>query len=324
MNWTRKSRSSKSVPKNKGDESKAWEEGSQTVSVYDFLYRDTQRIDLLLAQFEGVGTPRERTRVEEESDSTSKGRERQTRGSGGVSATAPVIKGAISAAVEGKTARSTQRSKRSSGSITYDQNTINTLTLLDNLNNNSMIQRDVTKAGIGQVVLVSGKLSLFDYSLFEKVYQIERFRTAFSGYMKKEVLKNAGDREKEDEIKLFVDVAGVLNPLFRFYLKSKDIQVYGNLNKSDFTSSTEALLTNHKGLDVGDWHVLGTLDRSPQEPKMYEVGMNPIDIILRMYQDAVYRMFGGGDGFYALTPLMIFREVEPISSNPGSDTESRE
>ena len=316
MHWKKKSRNLKSMPKNKGDESKTWEEDLQAVSVYDFLYRDTQRIDLLLAQFEGVGTPREHTRVAEESKSSSK--DEQKRRSVGYSSFVPWEK---------KNSELSRGGTRSSGSVTYDQSTINTLTLLDHLYSNSMIQRDVTKAGIGQIVLTSGILSVFDYSLFESIYKIKAFRSFFRSLMDSSYTDNPEIRKmmpKEEYISLTAETAR-FNRSLRFYLASERHLFCGSMDKDGFAPSPESLLMDYRNYSLGEWFLLGTLDQRPQEEEQSKDSPpNPITGLIQIYHAYVHNALGKPEDAYALTPLMIFREVKPIPPDPDSDAESRE
>src|SRR5436305_1846102 len=107
-------------------------------SVYDFLYVDARRIAVFLSQFEQYGHLTSLTRTVSETSSAS----------GGVSVVAAKL--------------DTAASEQSSQTRQFDPQWLVPLAFLDKADQRGMIVRDLGDARIGQLVLISGRLAMFD------------------------------------------------------------------------------------------------------------------------------------------------------------------
>jgi hypothetical protein len=128
------------------------QEEPRSDSVLDFLYHDARRVGSFLAQFDDAGHLQGLT----ESETVAKRVKRSWKLS--VGGSIPEAGASGEAAIE--------RGPAEGGSKTnervYDPFWTNALTLLDYLEVNGLIQRDIWQARIGQFVLVKGNLIVLD------------------------------------------------------------------------------------------------------------------------------------------------------------------
>ena len=322
------------MPKLKKKESEEWKEGS----VYDFLYQDTSRIGLFLAQMEGIGEPREHTKSETVSASDTEEETKQLSFKG--TAEGSVKAGAGIAGVEGSVrgnvdasegeGSSSGETRGSSNTVVYDPKAINTLKLLKHLRDRSMIQCDVTKARVGQIISVRGMLSYVDYSPFDKLLQLEYWKKTFLEAMGRHYDENSKKYpfppSKPTFISAMTETALTLKSFSGFLLAAGDgVGLFGVADKSSFTSPPEHLRLVHRSPALGNWAMIGTLDgerRRKNRPHVYLD--NPITALVNRYYDTADTAFGVHEASYIVTPLMIFREVKPASSNSDSGTAGKE
>jgi hypothetical protein len=118
-------------------------------SVYDFLYVDARRIAVFLSQFNQYGHLTLLTRAASETSSTS----------GGVNVVAAKL--------------DTGASEQTSQTRQFDPQWLAPLSFLDQANERGMIFRDLVQARIGQLVLVSGRLAMFDLGVMRDAWNLK-------------------------------------------------------------------------------------------------------------------------------------------------------
>nr|VFJ88522.1 MAG: hypothetical protein BECKLFY1418B_GA0070995_101051 [Candidatus Kentron sp. LFY] len=132
-------------------------------SVFDFLYHDVDRINSFLSQFNDAGYLQGLT----EQKSFSSGESSGTSGHG--KADVLIAKGG------GNIHRDRYHKGGEFSEKSYNPLWSNSLTLLDYLTERNMIVRELENAAIGQFVLLSGSLKIFDASIFKRIIRIGNY-----------------------------------------------------------------------------------------------------------------------------------------------------
>lgn len=128
--------------------------------VLDFLYYDSRRIGLFNSQFfpDGVLQQVEKTDSRTKTTSDSSGR--------------TIAIGPRALSRKGNRENETQETGSDSSKLTYDPLWANALTFLDSLEERNLIRRDLRRARIGQLLLVSGRLTILDMGLLKPIWQV--------------------------------------------------------------------------------------------------------------------------------------------------------
>ena len=295
-----------------------WQADSQADpdSVYEFLYRNTKRIDLLLAQFEGVGSPKEHTYKEgrEHADSEKEGSKAELKAGFGVG---PLASVEVKAGADSGDS-SVEKTDKSWATV-YDQDSINTLRLFDHLRERRMIQEDPEKARIGQLILYSGSLALYDYSLFHRMLETPTWRSKFEEGMRKfHASHGSKGTEASDIISTVSDTLKSVPDYLGFILRSGDISLSGSLNRGDIGKSMQSILVTYQSESVGNWNMIGFLDEIPVKnlPEEMNFQGNIITVLLKTFHHQFFSLAGRPNESYAVTPLMIYRKANPPQEGP--------
>jgi hypothetical protein len=130
-------------------------------SVFDFLYCDSRRIGLFLAQFDDSGLLEKVIQRE----SASRGIKRSLELSVGGGAMLAGTGGSGSLGIKrGPSEEGSEASER-----VYNPLWANTITFLDCLAERDLIADDITRAGIGQFVKISGILKVIDLTIIKRM-----------------------------------------------------------------------------------------------------------------------------------------------------------
>jgi hypothetical protein len=120
-------------------------------SIFDLIYVDHARVAVFLSQFGRFGNLTDQTRSVRETY--------QKTLSGGIEATV-------------RASRETEQSAVEELQRHFDPQWLLPFTLLDQLEERRLISRDITKASLGQFVLCSGSLSILDFSILKKIWEL--------------------------------------------------------------------------------------------------------------------------------------------------------
>lgn len=309
----------------------------QSGSVYDFLYYDERRIGSFLSQFDTLGVP---TRVSvSESIQKARGRAFKFGASGGVNgvgnASVNVERGpAVTAG-----AQSEQRD--------YDPFWANGLALLDYLETNNFLCRDLPSARIGQFVVISGALMIMDLTLFKGIWSLPAVRNAVlksavaDGVPEPAPPDHRSRRERRDErrgtatpqnseLENVIDGAlalvGMLPHTVQARLAVDDIgtAVWTSLREEGLIVSGSDLTLKHGAAIAGKWSTLGILDAFPDvdaEGNLTQSGIDsalsiaalgdsPFELLMSQVIPHFRPMLGRPHKAHGITPLIIFREIE--------------
>lgn len=295
-------------------------------SVFDFIYHDGRRVASFLAQFEPSGNL---TQV-------SKGKHiEQVRGDTQKlegSASIPGIAKAIMASSDEVKSRQQDDMMR-----VYDPMWSNARALLDLLDERGMIQRDITAARLGQMVLISGALDIYDLKIMSGIWQLPTIKKlmaagvpkgpevskAQSGTARGKALKDASDaiaKTARANIELMSELVPALPHTSHGTINTDQRQqLWFNFDPAGLSYPTSEVMLKHGIAVPGHWSLLGILDAFPEpiEVRSRKHTPNGDEAIAKIFEaiaPVVRTMFGRPEASFGVTPLMIFREtVAPTS-----------
>lgn len=306
----------------------------QSGSVYDFLYCDERRIGTFLSQFDELGVP---TRVSvSESVQKARGRAFKFSAGGGVAgvgnANLTVERGP--AVVSG--AKTEQRD--------YDPFWANALALLDYLETNELLRRDLGSVRIGQLVLVTGSLTIMDLTLFKGLWSLPAIRSAIlAGSTTQDQSATSAPRNRQERranqqrteqkpvkgnSEALIDgglaLIGMLPHAIQARLATPDTNiVWSSLREDALVVSSADLILKHGAAIAGEWAMLGICDAFPDADasgQLTESGIagamstlslrdSPFGQLMYDVMPSLRPMLGRPFSAYGMTPLLIFREI---------------
>lgn len=288
------------------------QDGLNIGSVYDFLYYDARRIASFLSQFDSSGNLREIVLHESVHDS------KQSTGKGKVGGGVPLM-----ASGEGEYSRGTSEARELGNQRIYDPIWTNARAFLDFLDEYNMIQRNVVDANMGQFVLCSGSLTVVNLQLIEKTWRLPSVQAlakeGAEGPTPNRQQRSAKNREKSTsnpELDLVMDILSILPHTIQAKL-SGDVDVWCSLAEDGMSTLASDITLKHGTSVPGIWHALGVLDAkldhygddeaSADMLAGEEIAAN----LMVMLGPLARRLVGRPEDHYAITPLLIFREVVP-------------
>lgn len=287
-------------------------------SVFDFLYIDSRRIALFLSQFDKYGHLKTLTRSVGENSKSGGGFDLK------------VVKADYS---EGED---------SSLKKEYDAQWVAPLSFLDHVQQRDMLERDISKAGIGSLVLASGALSVRDLRLVMNIMALPAMKQNL--LQKVETAPDSRHRNERrhsprptpapanDQNAIGLEMMGILPHGTQSLLKSEGSEIWSSLKDDCLIVPASEIFLSH-GVNIpGTWNILGILDARPDEEESQQspeeqmagaqaaIPSTEIQGIVTL----VTQGFGGFiDGIaplarmvlgrrsssFGLTPILIFREV---------------
>jgi hypothetical protein len=281
-------------------------------SVFDFLYVDSGRIALFLSQFNQYGHLKSLTKSVSENSSAG---------------------GDFNPAKLDYSEGSSTGIKKE-----YDAQWIAPLSFLDQAQQRNIIERDIASAGIGNLVLASGALSVRDLRLIMGIMALPSMKAMIPKPAQPPDTRGRNQRRYDprtepeaapDPNALGFEVMSVLPHGTQALMVSGGTQIWCSVRDDCLLVPASELFLSH-GVDIpGEWNILGILDARPDEE---EARLSPQERLdgagAAMATDGVMTLvtqgFGGFiDGVaplarmllgrrstaYGLTPILIFREV---------------
>ncbi|HEX7887073.1 MAG TPA: hypothetical protein VF474_13940 [Phenylobacterium sp.] len=273
-------------------------------SVFDFLYVDARRIGLLLSQFGSDGIL---TELERSSETTSQH-------GGGFDV--KVLKG------DAREGAKSQLKRR------FDPQWLLPLTFLDLAQ--EIIVRDPERAGIGQLVLVRGKLWVIDMSILKTMVDDPTIRKQLlkigptpkeGGNRQARKAAASTGQQTDPSTEMGMALVRILPHVIQARLDAGgDAAYWASLDPAGLVTEPADLFLKH-GLQIaGEWVAIGVLDAVPEpgDPNTVE---NMIENMrnaekLGAYAAGLAQMapfvrpiLGRPATSYGLTPLVIFREI---------------
>jgi hypothetical protein len=198
-----------------------------------------------------------------------------------------------------------------------------------------MIIRDLTKARIGQFVLVTGRLAAFDLAILKRAWELPAVKAAVT---KSALAQNATsvpessnrkDRQRarhqqpriSPEIDAAFEMMKIMPHTIQATLREDDRTVWSSLREDSLIIPASELLLKHGVGIAGIWSMLGILDALPHgdEASMQMDAMEQIlaglslgamaGQVVGQLGPAVRLMLGRPGSAFGMTPLLIFREA---------------
>ncbi|MFT8245191.1 hypothetical protein [Roseomonas sp. BN140053] len=217
--------------------------------------------------------------------------------------------------------------ERESAERVYDPLWANALTLLEFLTDKGFMRRGLIDAKIGDVVLVTGQLIVADMALVKTLYAIPEVRENFiKSTLASTPAEAAGDDPQRNAEVVFKIVSQLpYGTQARVITVDRQV-VWAPLRSEALVTSATDLALSHGLRVAGTWAMLGILDALPEHETPFEAEAPQPDAITE------YGLLGGpqirdlllispnlrslGRPFhaYGMTPILIFREVQPVSA----------
>lgn len=217
-------------------------------SVYDFVYVDRERIASTLSQFDDNGSLVKLTR--------SDGLKGSKGGEAGVSG---FVKGNIG-----------EETTQSLGQE-YDPSWLAPLNFLDVLSSENMLLTDLDAARIGQLVLVSGALSIADLTIFSGMWENPVLRKTLIAAAIEQPEGNRRDRRSSQQsskqppnpAEVAISILGMMPHYLQATIGS-DPAIWCNLEPEKMQMAVGDFAMKHGTYIPGKWHAVGILDARPE------------------------------------------------------------
>ena len=240
----------------------------KTDTVFDFLYADNFRISYLLTQLDSYGVLTDATRQVKASDSVS----------GGVSAGI--------ASIGGGEAQETSITKN------YDTSWVPPLLLLKKLQDQNLIQKNISEANIGQIVEFKGVLSITDMTLVKSL-------SAASEHMSFDADANAG-----------IQIVGSMPPSVQGTMKKGGSEIWFLGQSENWITHPNALMLSYGSTIGSGWKIIGILQSKPSASTTpSQADTATVGEGMRQYADTIKHLMGKPSNAYGITPLILLRPV---------------
>ena len=263
--------------------------------LFDFFYVDKERVNSLTAQLFPAGVLSTVKQTSTENDANLKE----------VKILLPVL---------GGRANASESFSRAQESL-YDSSWTMPSNLLAKLQEEGRIKSDLKEAKLGDLVIISGMMKLFD------VKMVSDFMPVFKK-MKETELKNS--RNNAEKISLKSEISGIDNALnmMSFLPSSTQIDfadrdsnlIWMTVHPENLTIGSGDIALKYGPFIPGEWHILGFIDAYPLDridnpeapyPDIQHELKNSLDQMLLM----IRHFLGRSELSYGMTPLLIFRKV---------------
>jgi hypothetical protein len=272
-------------------------------SVFDFLYIDSRRIALFLSQFDAYGHLKALTRSVSENAKTG----------GGIDLKLAKI----------------DYSDGSDSSVKkeYDAQWVAPLTFLDTADQRGLIERDITKARIGRLVLLSGRLSMLDMAMLKGAWEMPAIRQQIqSGVTPTAPLSRAQRRRGEAAtpvpgVDMILGLLKLWPHVTQVMLAGNGMTAWGTIRDDGLITPAGDLILKHGVGIAGTWSVVGVLDATPElnpitDPNQaVQAAMaaptvpSLVGTLFEALSPLTRQALGRPPSAYGVTPLLIFRDV---------------
>lgn len=298
-------------------------DGAEQDSVFDFLYHDSRRVASFLSQFDANGLLTGLTQGE----SVAKGAKRSKKF--GLGGDVPLVGGGKLEFEVGPGEVGSQTLERA-----YDPFWTNARLFLDVLTERNMIQRDITKARMGQIALVTGSLIVADMKMLQSIWGLPGVQRFIAASAAPEMGQDdsPGNRQQRrakghskpsgpalpDEVQLMIDILPHLPHSGHLHIVTDDFAVWAAADESSIVGQLSDLILKHGAKVAGRWSMLGILDALPFDEsemlsgmEMIRTGMTGESIANAGLNIApsIRQALGRPLLSYGMTPLLVFREV---------------
>jgi hypothetical protein len=267
-------------------------------SVYDFLYQDVRRVGSLLAQFEPSGHLQSIKHLDGYSETAESNK---------------TLKPTLNLAalkIEGSADDKFSDSNTHSAERAYDPLWVNAISLLTYLQNADLLKRNLNDARLGQIVLASGGLQVFDMATLQRLWSEPKIL--------QEVLAQIGEKDSASRQQIqkktgILKLLSIMPHPVQAVLNTGDHKIWAVLNDSSLETSAASIFLKYGTHVEGEWNMLGVLDAFPDSQDTASgreddpEANNLIDLMAKLKDLA--RRLGRPAAAYGMTPLLIFRQI---------------
>lgn len=283
-------------------------------SVYDFLYCDTARIASFISQFDEFGALKQVVKKDGHSQGLTSTYKT------GVDASAGIVfaTGKGSAAFE----RTPRKEASEISERTYDTAWANALSFLDYVDEKNLINRDWHDANIGQLVLVSGEMGIFDFSTLKQMWTIPSIKKVIEkGARQSHKKENGGAAAPFDSqgLSAALDLLPILPHTVQCTIYDGVNSVWGILKENYMTMSGSEVLLHYGVAFSGTWHMVAIIDSKPVGEEFEAIAVmtaslhiSAIAPLIAGFVPAIKSIFGKPATSIGVTPLMIFRKITDV------------
>ena len=194
--------------------------------VYDFIYSDSRRIAAFISQFNRYGSFQQIRASEAVAETAENVGNRQLSGNIGV------LAGRLGSLAKDST--TTNEGKE----ITYDPLWTNAVKFMEHLSENDLIRHDIGTANLGQFILVSGPLLIYDLEVFKSAWGKKSIRQLVETSQKQQaaIQKAARARGKSVVVEtppnaeLLLDLVGIMPHTIQATILSENVSVWCTLD----------------------------------------------------------------------------------------------
>ncbi|MCU8695849.1 MULTISPECIES: DUF6414 family protein [Enterobacteriaceae] len=276
------------------------QEQQSTDSLYDFLYVDNQRASSLLAQMHGPGVVTSIKHITAEIDKSMSDAGFDLR----------IVK--AKTGVE-ETINQTQEKS-------FDASWTLPINLLDKLDENGLIRKDLNGERLGSTVLCKGRMRIFDISVLQKsVPFIAKMMEMEQPKLPPKAKKSNFNVEEQFiapgvTFGMMKEVLNIVpNTLQVDFINEAGQTIWMTINRDYLTINPDDMVLKYGSSLPGEWYVIGFIDALPEaeEDEIDTLSFEPNSM-----KDGIHGMLSGIRGLagrssnsYGMTPLVIFRNI---------------
>ena len=282
------------------------------------FFHDSRRIGSFLAQFDDSGHLQQVAQSEEASKGSKRGF--QVNIGGGASVLGTGGQGNVGF----------QRTPEEGGSESllrvYDPLWTNALTFLDYLEQHNLLERDLTKARLGQLVLASGGLTITDLAMMQSAWKLPAIQKLLKGgaadlqasrQQRRAAARSSTSNDTASQVDLIVELLSIMPHSVQARIHDANGEVWCSLSQTSMVGLPSDLMLKHGVAVPGNWNIVGILDALPgaatdTEETATITPERPISMIATLVTSLapIVRAFlGRPDEAFGVTPLLIFRKV---------------
>lgn len=265
-------------------------------SLYDFFYLDSRKISSFYSQLTGEGALELYTKTHSNED----GQKLQ-----GSIALPTVISGSVES----------NQNANTSGQKQY--NAIHTMPreMIDKLDEQGFINRELTEDNFGKLVLLKGRLGVIDVNMLGSI--VDPALNFYIKEMRSSNKKNERDQAKEissmkkDIITFLQNIPFAIQSRFIVGEGESAKEVWMTLNRDEVSTSAHDANFKHGEFTAGEWYLLGVLDALPNDDYSF-TGASESDIqsMMREFVNQLKTLGGRSQSSYGVTPIAIFRNIK--------------
>lgn len=199
---------------------------------------------------------------------------------------------------------------------TFDASWTLPFSVMDRLDELHFLSRDVTRTGVGHLLLTKGFLQILDIRMMKELWPFALKAAAAAapdaatGRAAKQ--SPAAQKKIEAEIKSLSDGLKLLPHGLQLHFLTKGGVLWATLNPERMVVSSDDFILKHGSYVPGEWQILCIVDSFAPINAMEvwgSLGISQISTAMMQACEQIRAIFGRPEGTIAVTPLAIFRRL---------------